>query len=319
MRWFLLLSLSLLAGCPKKKLDDALAARDAAAEQVELMERRMTSLSRDHVRLQEQLAAAEERAEEAGKLAQEMKDRNEALRTALGEAQAAMEAISSRSAADRKAKDALEARLRDVAAELEFTERSAGEAQARLEEMAAEAERLRAEKDRLAAKTAEYDALVSSLEDEIEAGTVKVTELSGKLTVNLSNAILFDSGRYQVRAEGREALSKVAGVLAGVEGRDVMVEGHTDDVPVGRGASYADNWALSSLRASAVVALLVDAGVAPDRVAAVGYADQRPVAPNDSADNRAANRRTEIVLVPRLESREVDPGVVEEEEGSDQE
>ena len=110
---------------------------------------------------------------------------------------------------------------------------------------------------------------------------------------------VLDYGMGNLRSV-EKALEKVAGVLAGIADRDIRVEGHTDDVPVGSGASYADNWELSSLRASGVVRILVDAGVDPVNIAAVGFGEFHPAAPNDTKENRALNRRTEIVLVPRL-------------------
>lgn len=167
-------------------------------------------------------------------------------------------------------------------------------------ELEAETERLRAEREALAAKTEAYDSLVGELQQEIADGEVTITELSGKLTVSLSNAILFASGSTALKKEGQAALQRVAGVLAGVTDREVRVEGHTDNVPVGSGARFADNWALSALRASTVVTLLVDGGVDPLNIAALGRGEFQPVQPNDTAQGRAANRRIEIVLVPKL-------------------
>ncbi len=92
-------------------------------------------------------------------------------------------------------------------------------------------------------------------------------------------------------------------MLAGISDREIRVEGHTDNVPVRSGAAYRDNWDLSSLRASTVVQVLVGAGVDPLNIATVGYGEHRPVTSNDEAEGRAGNRRTEIVLVPKLIER----------------
>lgn len=299
----LLLVAALTVGCVSNKTHQATVAALASSEaDASLLRERVTALGDEVDALREALNASEAVSEQTTALAAEYASRNAGLKARVVDMQNAIEDLAARSATDKAAKAEVEAMLAQVAADLEQTEAAAARTQAELAEMAAEAERLRAEKQALEAKTAEYDALVSSLEQEIAEGTVKVTELSGKLTVNLSNAILFESGKYALQDAGVAALRKVAGVLATVDGRDIRVEGHTDDVPVGKGAPYADNWALSSLRASAVVARLVEAGVAPDRIAAVGFADQHPIMPNDSAEHRAANRRTEIVLVPRLAS-----------------
>jgi len=206
--------------------------------------------------------------------------------------------------ADRDALAAQVTALREGVSEAELQARAASERLAMLAEeksrLEAEKSRLEAEREQLVAKTSAYNNLVSSLKGEIEAGQVTITELQGKLTVNLSNAILFDSGKYALKDEGRAALEKVAAVLITVTDREIRVEGHTDNDPVRAGVGYADNWALSALRASTVVALLEAGGVPSDNVAVVGYGEQHPVASNDTPEGKAANRRTEIVLVPKL-------------------
>ena len=207
--------------------------------------------------------------------------------------------------ADRDALAEQVTALREGVSEAEVQVKAASDRLAILAEEKArlEAEKLQleAEREQLVAKTSAYDDLVSSLKGEIDAGQVTITELQGKLTVNLSNAILFDSGKYALKAEGKAALEKVAAVLMTVDDREVRVEGHTDDDPVRAGVGYADNWALSALRASTVVALLEEGGVSADNIAVVGYGQQHPVASNDTPEGKAANRRTEIVLVPRLQ------------------
>ncbi|MEZ4318363.1 MAG: OmpA family protein [Myxococcota bacterium] len=194
----------------------------------------------------------------------------------------------------------LQQKAGDARTEADAAKARAAALAAERERLAAEAARLAEEKAKLERKTAEYDALVGELQGEIDAGQITITELSGKLTVAMSNAILFDSGSTEVKKAGKDALAKVASVLATVRDREVRVEGHTDNVPVSAGAAYPDNWALSALRASTVVRLLVDGGVDPLNVAAVGYGEHHPSAPNDTREGRAENRRTEIVLVPKL-------------------
>lgn len=300
-----LIGLSLTACIPKgrhlRELDAVKQTQAAVQTQLDLTENRLNAA---------ELALANESEANQGltdRLAA-LDARNQELRAQLEKVGQELAALGTRSAAQAEAKAKLEGLVGQLQDDAEDARKEAEEAARRAEELAAErarlaeeAARLQAEKDALEATTAEYDQLVDELKSEIEAGQVTITELSGKLTVNMSNAILFASGSTTVKPAGRDALKKVAAVLASIQDREIRVEGHTDDVPVGNGAPYASNWELSALRASGVLRLLVDAGVQPTNIAAVGYGEYRPAMPNDTRENRASNRRTEIVLVPRLD------------------
>jgi chemotaxis protein MotB len=137
--------------------------------------------------------------------------------------------------------------------------------------------------------------MASALRRQIEDGRIELTELRGKMTVKMKDKILFSSGSARIGKDGQEALRAVAEVLAGVEDKVVRVEGHTDNVPLGRGP-FATNWELSTARALAVVRLLQEAGVDPARLAAAGYGEFQPIASNDTPEGRSENRRIEIVL-----------------------
>ncbi|SHM33467.1 chemotaxis protein MotB [Cyclobacterium lianum] len=137
-------------------------------------------------------------------------------------------------------------------------------------------------------------ALVQYQSDELQ-----VYEQDGKLYVSMQDKLLFPSGSATVNRDGREALGKLATVLNNNPDIQVMVEGHTDNVPIqGR---FEDNWALSTARAAAIVRILTDThDVIPERVIAAGRSYYYPKASNESAAGRAANRRTEIILTPEL-------------------
>ena len=110
-----------------------------------------------------------------------------------------------------------------------------------------------------------------------------------------SDDVLFPLGSADVSELGSEVIAAIAEVLEGFP-NDVLVEGHTDDVPLQR-PGYS-NWNLSTDRAVAVVNLLIDEhGIEPSRLGAAGYADQRPRAPNDTPENRALNRRVDVLVV----------------------
>ncbi|MFT4978652.1 MAG: chemotaxis protein MotB [Myxococcota bacterium] len=292
------LSVLLLVGCvPKKDHLGAMAAQEAAlSEQID-------ACGAENDKLAIALQAERNSNAELTALAAELQAGNAALQGELSSMSTALSDLSARGRQSQSQKAELEAQLSRLQQRSAATEVAAAAAQDRIAALKAEATRLAAEKEALEQKTEEYGALVAGLKAEIDSGQITISELSGKLTVQVSNALLFDSGSTTLKAEGQAALGKVAGVLQSVADREIRVEGHTDNVPVRAGAAFADNWTLSALRAREVVVLLTAQGVSPTRVAVVGYGDQRPVASNDTAEGRAANRRTEIVLAPRLEQR----------------
>jgi chemotaxis protein MotB len=132
------------------------------------------------------------------------------------------------------------------------------------------------------------------------------TELSaeiradGKVYVSLSEKLLFKSGRYDVDPKGKEALKKLGEVLSKQPDIDIVVEGHTDTVPFKRG-ELKDNIDLSVMRATTIVRLLSqDYGVNPKQMSAAGRGENFPIADNGTAEGRAINRRTEIILSPKI-------------------
>ena len=297
-----------LVGCvPKQKL---------VAEQQErsAVERKLDATQYEVLALQQALLAEEKVSAELTGQAEAAEAKNKALQEQLQAIGEQLAALSTKNVEQTEQKAALEALLGKVQTDAATATKEAEEARARAAvlneekarlaaeraKLAAEAEKLRAEKTELEKQTQEYTQLVGQLEQEIASGEVTITELSGKLTVNMSNAILFDSGATKVKPAGVAALTKVAGVLASVTDREIRVEGHTDNVPVSGNGAYADNWALSALRATTVVGLLIDGGVSPTNIAAVGYGEHHPATSNQTREGKATNRRTEIVLAPRL-------------------
>jgi len=123
---------------------------------------------------------------------------------------------------------------------------------------------------------------------------------NGKVYVSLQENLLFPSGSAVVNPKGKEALAKLAQVLNGNPDISVLIEGHTDSVAIRN--KYKDNWELSVERSTAIVRLLTDTyGVSPARVTASGRSKYEPVDTNETADGRQRNRRTEIILSPKLD------------------
>ena len=130
---------------------------------------------------------------------------------------------------------------------------------------------------------------------------IQINVEKGVVYVSISDKLLFESGKYNVTDRAREVLGKVATVVKNRPDIEFMVEGHTDDQPI-RNAVLQDNWDLSVKRATSVVRILQDEfGVQPQRMTAAGRSYYVPVASNETADGRAKNRRTRIVILPKLD------------------
>ncbi len=173
-------------------------------------------------------------------------------------------------------------------------------------DLKAQADQLAQEKEKAVAQVkGTYDSLVSELKGEIKEGQVKITQLEGKLTVNMVDKVLFDSGSAVIKKNGEKVLDRVAEILKNVKDQQIKVEGHTDNVPISSRLAerFPSNWELSTARATTVVRYLQGRGVPPEYLSAEGYAEYQPVAPNDTDTNKAQNRRIEIVLVPRSGSK----------------
>ena len=144
-------------------------------------------------------------------------------------------------------------------------------------------------------------SIEDNLKDQIASKQVRLETLEGKLKITFIDKILFNSGSAQINQAGQQSLLSLAGVLNQEPDQKIVVEGHTDNVGVGKSLQsiYPTNWELSTARATAVVRFLQDkAEIKPERMSAVGYSYYNPIANNDTEDGRAQNRRIEIILVP---------------------
>ncbi|WP_339607297.1 OmpA family protein [uncultured Roseivirga sp.] len=166
------------------------------------------------------------------------------------------------------------------------------------------------------ARVAELEKLISDKEAAVQALKNKVTNAllnfneddlkvevrNGKVYVSLAEQLLFGTGSITVDQKGVSALQQLANAIKTNPDINIMVEGHTDNVPFSRKTQYmSDNWDLSVLRATSIVRILVEGGVTPMSIIASGRGESTPVAANDSPENKAKNRRTEIILTPKLD------------------
>jgi chemotaxis protein MotB len=170
---------------------------------------------------------------------------------------------------------------------------------ARLKGEIADLQKSKVEEVQKTSKT--YEDMLEKMKSEISQGQVTISELKGKLTVNMVDAILFDSGKSEVKPQGLAVLQKVVDILKTVKDKAIRIEGHTDNVQISGALTrkYPTNWELSSARAINVTRYLQQQGIDPAVLSAVAYGEYHPVAGNDTEEGKAKNRRIEIILIPR--------------------
>lgn len=194
----------------------------------------------------------------------------------------------------------LSQRLKNVGQSVETLSGEKGNLAKALAETRARLEELRKLEAAAEARAAQFRDLAERFKKMVDAGQLKVVMRGGRMLLELRNDVLFDSGRTDLKEEGKKTLVAVAGVLKTLPDRRFQVAGHTDNVKI-QTARFPSNWELSTARAVEVVKLLVEAGMDPRNVSAAGYGEFAPVESNDTPEGRAKNRRIEIALVPNLD------------------
>lgn len=153
------------------------------------------------------------------------------------------------------------------------------------------------------------DKAVQDLKNSISSALLNFKEndltvnvKNGKVYVSLAEQLLFASGSTEVDSKGVSALQQLAKAIKDKRDIHIMVEGHTDNVPISKKSQYMnDNWDLSVMRATSITKILTKAGVTPNQVTAAGKGEFVPLAPNNTAQNKQKNRRTEIIITPNLD------------------
>ena len=268
-----------------------LGGTTTAQSEIARLQKRAGELETEAVRAKDLEKQVAEQNQEIGRLRQSVADRN-----------ALASAFASQGEEAKSAKQRVEQLTAELAAMSEESaslkrERDALVGQvAKLDEEKAEKE---AEIKRL---TGTYQDLEASLRSEIAKGDIKIKQVRDRLTINVVDRILFDSGSAKIKPEGIKVMKTVGEVLKKVTDKQIRIDGHTDNVPISARLKerFPSNWELSTSRATSVVRYLVDeAGIAPEVLTAAGHADTQPVAANDTEDGRMHNRRIEIALYPK--------------------
>lgn len=214
------------------------------------------------------------------------------------ELQAELDQVRSQLAQSQASNQTLEEKIRELEGEIATQADRIAQMEAERGGLDAELAELRKEQERREAELATYKKLFAKLKKLVDAGTIKVSFREGRLVVEMASAVLFDSGRTDVKQAGKAALDELVEALMTVQDREFLVAGHTDNVPVRK--RYSSNWELSTMRAVHVVDYMIEKGFPADHIGAAGYGETDPVASNDTEEGRAQNRRIEVILMPNL-------------------
>jgi chemotaxis protein MotB len=222
----------------------------------------------------------------------------------LAETQAAEDAEKARHKTDVQTRDArigvLTGKLESLGQDVSRLETERGSLGGQLETAKKRMEELRKAQAQAEARAAQFRKLVAQFKQLTDAGKLQVELRENRMIVRLGDQILFDPGKTELKKEGEDALRQVTVVLKDIPNRNFQVAGHTDNIPI-KSKRFRSNWDLSTARAVEVVNFMIASGMEPKRLSAAGYADQSPVAANDTTENKAKNRRIEITLVPNLD------------------
>lgn len=304
----LLLFASLVLGsCVSKKVYNELEAKYAAlkkeqrdcADQNDSLATAKNQLELDKSELQ---AALDKLTSERNKLQTECAATEKNLKT-LQASYKALEVNSDEALENNMRKN------RELLAQLEAKEKALAAEQARLnklkEDLASSSQRLSELENMMAAKDASMKKLKETLSkalNSFEGKGLTVQMKNGKVYVSMENKLLFGSGSWAVGTEGRRAVVEVGKVLAANPDISVLIEGHTDDDAYGGSGPIADNWDLSTKRATAIVSILSgNKNISRQNLTAAGRSEYAPLASNSSAEGKAKNRRIEIILTPKLD------------------
>jgi chemotaxis protein MotB len=219
---------------------------------------------------------------------------------------------SSYSALEKNSSDALDSNMkknRELLAQLEAKEKALAAEQERLNKLKSDLQERSARVDELEGMIAAKEASMKALKDKLskalnsfEGKGLTVEQKNGKVYVSMENKLLFGSGSWSVGTEGKKAVVEVGKVLADNPDIAVLIEGHTDNVPYAGSGPIADNWDLSTKRATAIVTILREnKAINPQNLTAAGRSEYAPVTTNENAEGKAKNRRIEIILTPKLD------------------
>jgi chemotaxis protein MotB len=316
----------LLVGCVSTKEYKARETDiDSMRQSISALEAKISSLEKENATLKDQLKAVQDekasiearlRSTEEDKMA--LQRENASLKNQLRAAQDEKVALEARLREVEDEKADIETRLKsmqDEKASIESRLKSTEEARAILQqenaslrsqvrELIRQRDTVLTEKEKeVSGLKSTYDNLMKELNKEIKAGQIAITQLKDRLSLSMVEKVLFDSGKADIKKDGEKVLDRVGRILKQVTDKQISIEGHTDNVPIGLKLQpvFPTNWELSTTRATNVARYLQEkAGLDPRLLIASGFSEYHPVESNDTEEGRTKNRRIEIVLTPMV-------------------
>ena len=283
----------------EKKLADETAQVSALESDKQQLASGTATAQSEIIKLQQRAAELEAESARVAKEREQLRQEQSRLSAALDQERQRLKTETEEKAKLAKEREQLQQEQSQLSASLDEERnrlKAEAEDKARLEQERA------AKEDEIRRLTKTQEELSRSLKDEIAKGNITIQQVRDRLTINMVDRVLFDSGRADIKPAGVKVLKQVSDVLSKVGDKQIRIEGHTDNVPISTKLQdkFKTNWELSTARATVVVRYLIDqGGVQREVLSAVGYADTHPIASNDSEQGRSSNRRIEIVLYPK--------------------
>ena len=284
------------------------AKKELSAQKLNL-DNKVIELESQLKKTQAQVRQLEEDTTLLGRFVKEMKENQASLQTNYEELSAAYKSMT---AGSKKEAEAMLAQLQEAQRKLDEKEREVKLLMTDLERKSSDLEEKNAKLMELQSILEKKDADVQMLKNKIKSALVgfegsglEIIEKNGKVYVSMDEKLLFESGKFTVDKKGEAALKELAKVIESDKDINVMVEGHTDNVPFSASstAQIRDNWDLSVMRATTIVKTILKYGnIEPNRLIASGRSEYVPLDTTDSKEARAKNRRTEIILTPKLDT-----------------
>lgn len=215
------------------------------------------------------------------------------------ELQAELDQVKQRLTGVEQENQTLQGKITQLEQELKSRDERIAALEKERDGMNAELAGLRDEQARRKAELDTFRQLFARLKKLIDAGTIKVSFRKGRMIVEMASAVLFDSGKTELKAGGATALDELVEAFQSVADRDLLIAGHTDTDPI-KTRRFKSNWELSTARAVVVVDYMISKGFPAEHLGAAGFGQMDPVAPNTDEQGKAQNRRIEIVLMPNL-------------------
>jgi chemotaxis protein MotB len=318
--FFLLVAVSIVSCVPTRQFQDLQAKQESCAGELEMEKDKNIKLSEANNELNGKLEVLDGKyasmLSETEDLSRRLQSARERLTRAEKSNQDLMNQLAGMQAGNAKETKALLEQIRKAQNDLRVREDEVLALEKEMDARKRKLDALQAELGRRDQKLRELEAALHRKDEAVralkqkvmnaltgfEGNGLSISTKNGKVYVSMDEKLLFRSGSYTVDQRGVQALGKLAQVLAQNKDINVMIEGHTDNVPYNGSGVLKDNWDLSVKRATSIVRIIIrNKGVAPERLTVAGRSKYVPVGSNATADGRSKNRRTEVILTPKLD------------------